>query len=119
VLAVAAATCDPLWLGIDVERLRPVSAGLAARVLAPAELEQLGAVCSPDLAPLLGFSAKEAVYKAVFPVLRRVLGFHEVVLEAEGPGALRAHVPADRIEGVEVRLTCEHGLVLAGAAFER
>ena len=55
----------------------------------------------------LRFSAKEAVYKAIDPWLRRYVGFREVEVELDAQGEGRAHA-------VDPRLASE----LAGCTLE-
>src|SRR5690606_19657020 len=65
-------------IGIDAERRVELSAGVIERVLTAPELADLDALRTPELAAVLRFSAKEAVYKALYPLLQRYIGFHEV-----------------------------------------
>jgi 4'-phosphopantetheinyl transferase EntD len=80
-------------VGIDLEldepRTRARTDGLVRQVLTPAEQAQL-----PDdddgrrRALLVRFAAKEALYKAIDPVLRRYVGFLEVGVDVGEDGAL-------------------------------
>ncbi len=103
-------------LGVDVERV--VSAGQASRlgprVLTDRELDlrwgENGDLTREEMFTL-AFSAKESVYKALFPIHRRVLGFSDVELErrdgAEGTersGDLRLRATLDRDAGVVATL---------------
>lgn len=66
-------------LGIDIEAGRALDPGLAGMVCLPGELEQaVRAGLDEPLAALLAFSAKEAAYKALWPLLRRFLDFHDL-----------------------------------------
>jgi 4'-phosphopantetheinyl transferase EntD len=72
------AICD--GLGIDLER--HVSGELASITddIAPKDLPK---ELPPDLAATIAFSAKEAVFKAQFPLTGRSLEFHDVELDWE------------------------------------
>ncbi len=63
-------------LGIDMERLGSVSPAVAQRILSERELGDGSGV---DAA--VRFSAKEALYKAIYPFVRRYVGFAEVEIE--------------------------------------
>lgn len=75
-LAVALLGCASRFaaVGIDVERCQRVGERAAGRVLTPSEHEHL----SLDDEATLRFSAKEAVYKAVNPLVGEYLGFQDV-----------------------------------------
>jgi phosphopantetheine--protein transferase-like protein len=72
-------------VGVDVEIERGAVAGrrnvdIASHVLAEDELPELAALAEEERARevLLRFSAKEAIYKALDPYVRRYVAFHEV-----------------------------------------
>lgn len=64
-------------LGIDFEVAGRVDDSLVDRLLTENERERLGAP-SDTLVPTVIFSAKEAIYKATFPLTRCWLGFEDV-----------------------------------------
>lgn len=70
-----------MMLGIDVEQDRRLEPGVARRIVMPHE------TADPDLAIVI-FSAKEAVYKAMYPLTGDVWGFDAVTitLDAQGCG---------------------------------
>ncbi len=73
-------------VGVDVElAIRPLSLRLASRILCPDEAAQLltGTDDERSRALLMAFSAKEAIYKAIDPFVRRYVGFHEVKLRGD------------------------------------
>jgi enterobactin synthetase component D len=87
--ALAAAIVAPAgsgWVGIDLERAAPPRGDIAKRILTPREQAEL-----PDrgAAVTLRFAIKEAIYKAIDPMLRRYVGFTEVEL-ALGDGVCAA-----------------------------
>ena len=77
--AAAVATRQPLLLGLDVELSEELSPELAERIATHAELDLARRISAEP--GLLTFAAKEAVYKCVYPLCGRVLGFEEVRLE--------------------------------------
>lgn len=77
VAAVASATSFA-GLGIDIEPVEPLADEVAAIVRMPGDVVD-GIV--ERLANRLLFSAKEAVYKAVFPRDQVVLGFEDVLID--------------------------------------
>ncbi len=69
-------------IGVDIETLAPARPHIARLVLTAAEQQALAALPVEqqwdDL--LVRFSAKEAIYKALFPTLRRRVDFSEVAV---------------------------------------
>lgn len=73
------------FLGIDIERAAAPRLDIAQRILT--ERERRGLPSHPEArgrAVTLRFAVKEAIYKAVHPVLRRYVGFTEVELDEAG-----------------------------------
>jgi 4'-phosphopantetheinyl transferase EntD len=66
-------------LGIDLEDPTRDRSGIAPRVLRPEEIAEIDALPESRrwTAILLRFALKEALYKALFPRLRRYVGFEE------------------------------------------
>ncbi len=75
-VALTRPSCGIRSLGIDLERLGSVSPEIAQRILSERELS-----VSNGEGASLRFSAKEAFYKAVYPFVRRYVGFSEVEIE--------------------------------------
>ncbi|SNR75085.1 4'-phosphopantetheinyl transferase family protein [Puniceibacterium sediminis] len=69
-------------LGIDIEPAVPPrdSLTLAPRIFCPEELALVEPTSWAEAGFTLIFSAKEAIYKAVYPTIRRFADFHEVRL---------------------------------------
>ena len=88
-------------IGIDVEVARPLRADIAPRVLTPDERAALSHLAGEarDLAVLLRFAAKEAIYKAVDHWVQRLVSFQEVEIVPAPGGGLRAHMSLTRGEG--------------------
>lgn len=110
-------------VGIDAEVVQPLAAGVLARIATPAEAERLAGVADPTAQATALFSAKEAVYKAWFPLAGSWLGFHDAAVELEEGGALTATllVPGPAVGGAPLRrlrgrYRIAGGLVLAAVA---
>jgi 4'-phosphopantetheinyl transferase EntD len=86
-LAVALAAVAPadVTLGVDVELERAPRIDISERVLTPTERRRMDALEGParDAAVLRAFAAKEAIYKALDPWLRRYVRFDEVEVDAD------------------------------------
>jgi 4'-phosphopantetheinyl transferase EntD len=106
--AVAAAT-DLAAIGIDAEPHEPLPEGLVERMVAAEERSGLTelARAEPAIAwDRLLFSAKEALYKAWYPLTERWLGFENAVLtidRRERTFAARLLVPGPQLAGEELR----------------
>ena len=79
-LALVARAVRFRGVGADIETVNRVNARLAPRLLAQGEIESLP---SPRWRTAL-FSAKEAVYKAVNPLIGEYLGFKDVEIALDG-----------------------------------
>jgi len=82
--AVAAGAADVSGLGLDIEPVRPLPPDVEGLVLTSGERRSMGAS-----GPLAGsaatfaFSAKECVYKSLFPSTGWPLEFHHVIVEVD------------------------------------
>jgi 4'-phosphopantetheinyl transferase EntD len=87
IFAAAAVSPLPVRIGLDAENISTWSHALVERILNAEEERDLN--LKADLLPahlrdeervgVLAFSAKEAFYKSVFPVVRKWIDFHDVV----------------------------------------
>src|ERR1019366_1602590 len=107
-------------VGVDVEVDRPRAHDIAAKVLRPEELAELGGMATEERARavLLRFSAKEAVYKALDPYVNRYVGFLEiaVVLNEDGTGEVTPHLrEGEGAFAFEVRWMKRAGLIVTTA----
>jgi 4'-phosphopantetheinyl transferase EntD len=98
-------------IGIDLEQRKRVGEHLFPRVLTPAERDRMTALADDarrNCATLI-FSAKESVYKALNPILKRYIGFQEVevMLDAGAFAALNAPVLSGSFS---IRSTTPQGL---------
>jgi enterobactin synthetase component D len=107
-------------LGVDVEQDRPGKLDISRKVLRPEEVEALAGLDEPRRGSdvLLRFSAKEAIYKALDPYVRRYVGFTEVSLHVREDGTALVEPHLSDGEGpfdFEVRWMRAHGLIVTTA----
>ncbi|MFZ5963197.1 4'-phosphopantetheinyl transferase family protein [Thalassococcus sp. BH17M4-6] len=86
-LAAAARLSDAQGVGLDLEVLQILEPGVLERV--STETERAGLPADPDHAGARIFSAKEAAYKAQYPLSRTLFGFDGLRFDAEGDGRAR------------------------------
>lgn len=120
--AAVARASDIAAVGVDAEPARPLPDGILDSISLASErvrLHALAAQASEVNWDRLLFSAKEAVYKAWFPLARRWLGFEEVDIVFGRDGTFDAHllVPSVTIEGAALtwfsgRWLIRDGLIL-------
>ncbi|NWE29376.1 4'-phosphopantetheinyl transferase family protein [Pseudomonas gingeri] len=89
-LAIVSASQSGYLLGIDVENLarEPEPEGVQRQIASREEMALLEPVLDAAGAFSLMFSAKEAIYKALYPRARRFIDFHEVACVEAGAGGL-------------------------------
>ncbi|MEU5401337.1 4'-phosphopantetheinyl transferase superfamily protein [Streptomyces sp. NPDC005963] len=94
--AAVARTGDALSLGIDAEVDAPLPPGMLEVISLPGELEHVDRLSADRPGPRwdrLLFSAKEAVYKAWFPLAGRLLDFHQAEISFDaGQGTWSAEL---------------------------
>lgn len=76
------------FVGIDLEIAAPPRHAIEQRILTPRERAQI----AHGREITLRFALKEAIYKAVDPIVRRYVGFTEVELDVGADGSCRVHV---------------------------
>jgi 4'-phosphopantetheinyl transferase EntD len=108
-------------LGIDAEPHGPLPDGVLAAIAVAEERRQLSVLAAADGSvhwDRLLFSAKEAVYKAWYPLTHRPLGFRQATVSIDRAGtAFRARiVDARGVNVVDGRWLVDHGLVLTAVA---
>lgn len=111
-------------IGVDIELDEPLRVDIARKVLTDDERAELAALAEADVSAevRLRFSAKEALYKALDPFVRRYVGFHEVSVRPlpDGTSRVQTHLPpAEGAFDVEVRWLRRDGLVLTTARVAR
>jgi 4'-phosphopantetheinyl transferase EntD len=126
--ACAVARADDLaTIGIDAERNQPLPDGLLGDIAMPRERTMLRALARDEPKVCwdrLLFSAKEAVYKAWYPLAGRWLGFEDAIVDVDRSGrafSVRLLVPGPQLGGRELtgfsgRWMVRDGLVLTAIA---
>ena len=107
-------------LGVDVELDAPRPYDVARHVLTDDERAEMAHENDDERqrAVLLRFSAKESIYKAVDPFVKRYVGFKEAYVAPQSDGSARAELRLRPEEGrfdVEVRWLARDGLFLTTA----
>jgi 4'-phosphopantetheinyl transferase EntD len=97
-LAACANEGELVGLGVDAEPLLPLSQGVEKYI--HSEYEQQFMKENPELPERLIFSAKESLYKAFYPLMRRYFGFLSVELEIEPASGSIQYRPATATEVV-------------------
>ncbi|PXG03701.1 4'-phosphopantetheinyl transferase, partial [Brucella abortus] len=84
-IAVAARQSRYLGLGIDIERLQTESSArkIAPQILGESELRQLPEAGRAFLVSL-AFSAKESLFKALYPAVQQFQSFHAAAFSFDG-----------------------------------
>jgi 4'-phosphopantetheinyl transferase EntD len=76
------------FIGVDLELAVPPRQPIERRILTPRELARIRE--GRDVT--LHFAIKEAIYKAIDPIVRRYVGFTEVELDIAADGTCSVHV---------------------------
>jgi 4'-phosphopantetheinyl transferase EntD len=124
VAAALVAPGDEHSIGIDVEIAVPPVRDIGPKILTPDEAAQVQTL-PPDrrrLETLLRFSLKEAIYKAVDPLLRRSLRFTDIAVTPLPGGAadLDWRIPTSAtVSRAEAQWDQRDGLVIATARARR
>jgi enterobactin synthetase component D len=131
-VALAARLLDGLSLGVDIEPIPAIPASLtepswdnrpdiSSRVMTPEELSVLATV--PDSLRrreiVLHFSIKEALYKAINPLIGRYVSFQEATVLPASDGSVVVNLTLTKHEGpfhVEARWSEIDGHLLTTAA---
>jgi 4'-phosphopantetheinyl transferase EntD len=100
-------------LGIDIEPATPLAPDLVAVICTPTERAWLAGEPDPGLAAKMIFSAKEAVYKAQYPLTGKVIGFDAVTLDMTD-GAFRV-VGDPTLANLKGAILITDGLILSVA----
>lgn len=89
-LCVACASTTVRAIGLDVEPAEDLPADLWGAILLPEEQEATQASADPGLTAKLIFSAKEAAYKAQYPLSETLFGFHDLGIAVGKDGQFSA-----------------------------
>ncbi len=124
-LAVALVAREPggARIGVDVEGDRPRPIDISRKVLTQGELLEVAHLAHAERQHevLLRFSAKEAIYKALDPFVRRYVGFHEVSVtpHPDGTAAVRPTLAEKASFAIDARWRVVEGAVLTTARVEQ
>ncbi len=115
-------------VGIDAEPHAPLPDGVLSLVARPEEQSQLATLAArhPEVAwDRLLFCAKEAIYKAWYPLARRFLDFSEATVTLTPDGTFTARLlvpgpvlPTGELTGLTGRWLVRDGLVLAATTVD-
>lgn len=100
-LCVAVASVSGPALGVDIEPATPLAADLMDLVCTPSEQAWAAIQPDPGLAAKQVFSAKEACYKAQYPLTGQLIGFDALTLTIAPDGSFtaRSALPLPRLTG--------------------
>jgi 4'-phosphopantetheinyl transferase EntD len=106
-LCMACASTEARAIGLDVEPASDLAEDLWDTILLPAERDAVLASTAPGQTAKLIFSAKEAAYKAQYPLSETLFGFHDLGIQLVGSDQFQAtfHVqagpfqPGDQLNG--------------------
>jgi enterobactin synthetase component D len=118
-VALAAPARRGLQLGVDVEEDAPLRVDVSRRVLTSEEAAALaaGPPEARERAVLLRLSAKEAIYKALDPFVRRHVSFKEAALVVRDDGTAEVGLTLTGGEGPFVAEVCWREIWAGGPFF--
>jgi enterobactin synthetase component D len=122
-MAVALVAREPTArIGVDIELEGERTLDISSKVLTDDELREIAdySPAAREREVLLRFSAKESIYKAIDPFVRRFVGFREVAVSPrpDGTAEVRSHLPEPTPFAIEVRWQRLMGYVLTTARVE-
>jgi 4'-phosphopantetheinyl transferase EntD len=115
--AVVARSGELCGVGIDAEPHAALPTDVLDLVLRDEERARLSRLASGDPSlhwDRIAFCAKEAIYKAWFPLTRRWLDFDDVSTTVHPDGTFRARMLQADLDELQGRWKVERGLILAG-----
>lgn len=112
-IAAVARHGDYATLGIDIEPATPLDADLTDIICTAPERDWLAVQPDPGLAAKMIFSAKEAVYKAQYPLTGDVIGFDAVTLKMTR-GSFTTTV-APHVPTIKGAITIQDGMIVSCA----
>jgi len=119
-IAARAEATPRTTIGIDVEIPRSLRTDIAPRVLTPGERAEIAGLdpAAREAEVLLRFAAKEAIYKALDPWVRRLVSFQEVAIGTAPDGHRTVQLDLPRDDGrfvVELHDASDDAFVLVVA----
>ncbi|MEJ7600631.1 MAG: 4'-phosphopantetheinyl transferase superfamily protein [Kofleriaceae bacterium] len=108
-------------IGIDAEVLQPIEPQIRDLILLASEQRHVDQLDPSVPWAAVMFSAKEAIYKACYPLVGHWIGFHdvEVHLEIDGRFDVEWKIAIALPRSITGRFRLEHGRVLATVVVER
>jgi 4'-phosphopantetheinyl transferase EntD len=112
-------------LGVDLEVSEPLDEPLLSMICRPEEIELLDNQAEKLYFAKIIFSAKEAVYKCIWPTILRFVDFHEIEIQLDtGARSFRARahseqLPADLIGNIRGRYADSSSLIVSAAYCQR
>ena len=119
--AVVVRSTDHQGLGVDLEVNEPLEASLLPMLCRPEELARLGQPATNPALPKIVFSAKESVFKCIWPMVRRFVDFQEIEIRIDiGAGSFVAiphteNLPHALIKKIRGRYVQSDKLIITGA----
>ncbi len=83
-LCLAVASSEACGIGVDLEPATDLPADLWPEILLPGELARVKAARQPAVSARMVFCAKEAAFKAQYPLTGAMFGFHDMEILDEG-----------------------------------
>lgn len=111
-IAVTAHSSKHRTLGVDVEPATALDPDLIDVICTPSERDWIATHSIPGIAAKLIFSAKEAVYKAQYPLTGKVIGFDAVTVAFTDDDFMATLPTLPNMKGA---ITIREGLVLSVA----
>lgn len=81
--AVAAHDRDLIGVGVDLEDAKGLKQNIIAMICRPEERARLSATPEPERVAKIIFSAKESIYKCIWPTVRRYVDFQDVEITVD------------------------------------
>jgi 4'-phosphopantetheinyl transferase EntD len=119
--AVAARTADCPGLGIDLEKDTAIDSALSGIICRTEEYQLIQSIGQYPTATKLIFSAKESIFKCIWPSVQRFVDFQEIEIQPDllaGTFRAIAHSPAlphELIESIRGHFVRTDGLLITAA----
>ena len=111
------ARCQGVHVGVDIEALSSERRGVTTRALTESEREALAGLPASQRRRRVAttFAVKEAIFKAIDPLLRRPVGFSEAALSFEGDVVVVHHrfEQGGRRLAVDASVRCVEQFIIA------
>lgn len=119
-LCIAAVSQFHQCIGVDIEPATPLAADLIEIVCTQTEQAFITTLPAKDqgIAAKRLFCAKEAVFKAQYPLTQRMIGFDDVSIRLDGPDGFEVnwHNPMPELPSLRGLLQIRAGMILATAS---